>query len=311
MTEKKTAPALRQSKERTNTGQLSGLIPIILSLCCVPPPPCYAGDTTSTITLRQAIDPDYYNAHIWDDGKAEVARYRATRVIYGKPRLHEVTMITVSEDFDTATYTKAEPPYGETVVLPVMKLAVIATINTPNYPYHYMTTSFIDRSDPVSPLKLSTSSQEWCGTTSRNFERWTETPRERFQSYWQNEGAGERAVALRPGDLFEEDLPAVLRSLKFKDGLRATFRLASNVTVVRTPPITIVPAVLAVAEENKQWLVRIDTADGRVLRIRFDPARNDVLQSLEHSDGRTLELSAVARTAYWLRGETEAPNSSP
>lgn len=311
MIEEREARASRASNERTPSSFLSAFI-VALALFGVPATtPCYADDTSSTITLRQAINSEYYMTPFWDDGKAEVARYRATRVIYGAQRQHETILITVSEDFDTATYTKAEPPYGETALLPVIKFTIIATIQTPNYPYHFMTTSFIERDDPTTPVKLSTSSQEWCGVTSRVFERWTVASRERFQSYWQTEGAGSRAVALRAGDLFEEDLPVVLRALKFADGLHASFRLASNVTVARTPPITISPAVIRVAVEDELWQVRINAADGRAIRLAFDPTRNDVLQSMEHSDGRALELSEVSRKAYWLRDDANPLNPQP
>ena len=83
---------------------------------------------------------------LWDDGLAEVAEYRGARVIYGAARPHRAVLIVVKEDFGDDLQVKADRFEGRQLTT-VLKLNWQASIPTPNYDYHYLTSVFVRRAD--------------------------------------------------------------------------------------------------------------------------------------------------------------------
>jgi len=116
------------------------LFPAVLALLAA------AGANAQRVALSDAIYNGWATDPVWDDGNAEVAEYRGERIVYGEVRPHTYRLITVKEDFNTEYYAKADWPYGQKPILTVIKQNQTATIETPNYPYHYMTSVFFDRS---------------------------------------------------------------------------------------------------------------------------------------------------------------------
>src|SRR5215471_2564717 len=119
---------------------------------------------TTTASSSWATNP------LWDDGKAEVARYQATRIVYAKPRSFESFYITVKEDFSPRFLVKTDQASAANI--PVLKLNVISTIPTEYYEYRYLTSVFVKRNNPMDLLKLTNGSQEWCGNTFKEFKNW-------------------------------------------------------------------------------------------------------------------------------------------
>lgn len=252
------------------------------------------------VELPALLDTQFANSDFWDDGKAEVAHYSASRIIYGKARPHTATLITVSEDFTTEFYVKADWPYGQKPILPVIKQSLIARIETENYPYNFMTSAFFPRENVADAVKLAVVSTEWCGITHKEFQLWRDKPTMLFSSYWDGEGTGSREL---PGDLadyFEEELFLVLRALPFEDGLNASFWLYPNQTTIRAPEPKPVLANLSVSEGNDGWTVVVQANDNREISFWFDHEFPHVLQEYRHSDGRSMELESVERDAYWI-----------
>jgi len=98
----------------------------------------------------------------WDQGRAEIARYQARRVIYSRPQAYELIRIAVKERFDPAQGVKGEAPGS----LDVIK--TIAVHDTPThraYRYRQQLVVQVPRLDPRQVLAASMSSQEWCGST--------------------------------------------------------------------------------------------------------------------------------------------------
>ena len=102
-----------------------------------------------------ASDTSFGSHELWNDGRAEVAIYDAKKRIYGKLWNHEMVMITVKEDFNTAYYTKADYPYEGKDLLPVLKLNIFTKIQTQNYPYHYLVSVFVKKADVTYPVKMT------------------------------------------------------------------------------------------------------------------------------------------------------------
>jgi hypothetical protein len=241
---------------------------------------------------------------VWRDGKAEVAHYAATRTVYGKPRAHEAVLITVGEDLDTATYTKADPPYRTKTLIAALKLNVIATIPTENYPYHYMTSVFVEQADPTRLLKLAQSSQEWCGTTFKEVTGFASRPALRYHSYWGGQGDGEHELPLPAGTLLEDQLPVSLRALPFAAGFRRPVRLVRSLADTKANPPVVLDAVLAVEGPEaapvvgRAWKVTV-SGKGASLAYWMGEAAPHVLARFDGGDGRTLELKSVSRRTYW------------
>lgn len=249
--------------------------------------------------LDTLLNRDYAATSFWDDGKAEVAVYDAERVVYGEPRKHTVRLITVYEDFNKEYYVKADWPYGEKPLLPVLKQNMNATIQTDTYPYHYMTTVFSERGHFGRTVKVAISSQEWCGTTYKEFQFWRDQPREVYHSYWDGEGSGVRDLPPNPNAFLEEELFLVLRGLPFREGLKVSFELYQGETTNKAPVPKSEPAELVVSEAEDAWAVTVRAQTGRRILYRFAKQYPHYLLSQEHSDGRTLALRSVERSAYW------------
>lgn len=100
---------------------------------------------------------------IWDDGLGEISYYRAKKPIYGKQREYIRVHMLNREWFSPSAGTKTENPDAPDRT-PIFKLNIMHEVPTENYNYRYMTTLFSERGS-LRPLKLTSSSQEWCGIT--------------------------------------------------------------------------------------------------------------------------------------------------
>ncbi len=250
--------------------------------------------------LDDKVNRDFAESDFWDDGKAEVAVYDANRIIYGNNRPHTTRLITVSEDFNKEYYVKADWPYGQKPLLTVLKQNMNATIQTPNYPYHFMRSYFIDRFDFGTPVKMSISSQEWCGTTYKEFHLWKDQPDISYHSYWDGQGTGEFKIPSDENYHFEEELYLLLRGLKFEDSLVVRFFLAENQISSKASEPEYSLSFAEVKEQSSSWQVTVESKDGRELKYEFSKTYPHVLLSFEHSDGRSMELKNVERWAYWV-----------
>lgn len=97
----------------------------------------------------------------WYDGQAEITSYNLEQARYGELRNGTAALIFVTEDFLPDIQVKADNQ-NETNIS-VLKLNATKKFTTGIYPYSVMTSTF----DPVAlehhALKVSQSTQEWCG----------------------------------------------------------------------------------------------------------------------------------------------------
>ena len=119
--------------------------------------------------LELPLDDLFGQNRLWDDGKAEVAKYEATRMIYGQAREYELTSILVSEPLLADQLVKADYPYDGKDVVPAFKSHTVEVIPTQNYDYHFATSFFFSRDDLGTPMKAAYAGFEWCGTTFKEF----------------------------------------------------------------------------------------------------------------------------------------------
>ncbi|MDA8693496.1 hypothetical protein N9L92_05475 [Saprospiraceae bacterium] len=122
----------------------------------------------------------------WYDGTAELTRYELKQSRYGEVHTGDAVLIFVTEEFRTDKQVKYEGGDRKNVV-PILKLNLTKKFITGVYPYSLMTSIFtpIDVNDKT--IKISTSSQEWCGHTFGQLNREGDGYRSRLFSYFQSE----------------------------------------------------------------------------------------------------------------------------
>ncbi|MBO0358908.1 hypothetical protein J0X19_13200 [Hymenobacter sp. BT186] len=260
--------------------------------------------------LAPEFNPQWAMDTLWEDGLAEVAVYNAERVIYDEVRQFEYVQLTVKEEFNQQYKVKTDD-YQRPDLFPVMKVNQFCRIPTDQYPYHFLTSLFFRRENPVGLYKLTTSSQEWCGNTFKAFQDDGLQYMQTYNSYWDGQGVGRRR--LRRDVLFEDALPYTLRSLRFDTlptfkaaicELQQTSKAGSPVYYnaeiqVREAPAPDTP--------EPAWLVRVQLEPKKVSTYWFARKYPNVLLRQDTWDGRKLTLKKVSRYAYWTH---PAPDST-
>ena len=141
----------------------------------------------------------------WSQGKAEITSYQLTQSRYGE--IHEGTAVNifVSEDFLPGKQVKADSKNDKNI--PVLKLNSTKKFVTGMYPYSLMTSTFSPINTSKNAVKISFSSQEWCGNTFVQLNN-----REQFEidfhSYFERNA--DRKLAIKKAVL-ENDLWNTLR----------------------------------------------------------------------------------------------------
>jgi hypothetical protein len=103
-----------------------------------------------------------FNAY-WYQGKAEITSYELTQARYGEIHQGTAVHIFVTEDFLPEKQVKADSKNAKNV--PVLKLNSTKKFVTGMYPYSLMTSTFSPIDLNQQAIKVSFSSQEWCGNT--------------------------------------------------------------------------------------------------------------------------------------------------
>jgi hypothetical protein len=256
---------------------------------------------TSSV-LSQNFNKEWANNKLWYDGLAEVVTYNAQRVVYKKQRDFEYTYITVAEDFNKEFDVKTDD-YKRKDLFKVMKLNAFANIITENYPYHYLTSMFFYFDKPWAMDKMSSSSQEWCGNTFKEYLNKGNDYFMHYHSYFDGEGDGEKKIS--NDVLFEDQLIYTLRSLNFKAGLNFDAKVLESQISNKVGKLKIYDAKLMVEEGNKDipekptWKVTVNLAPNKTNVYYFEKAYPNLLLKQNSWDGFNLTLKKTSRYAYW------------
>lgn len=116
-------------------------------------------DTSQYDSPPQKSEKEKY----WYDGNAEITSYKLQQARYGEIHEGQAVMIFVTEPFSESTMSKADNTSSSNV--PVLKLNYTKKFYTGLYPYSMMNSTFFPFSNSLHSLKVSSSSQEWCGHT--------------------------------------------------------------------------------------------------------------------------------------------------
>jgi len=237
-----------------------------------------------------------------------VAIYQAERMVYGKTRFYDYIYILVKETFNEEYQVKTDD-YSRNDLFDVMKINKFARIKTEKYPYHYLSSLFLNRKDPVHLYKFTNSSQEWCGNTFKHFSQKNNQYEYDYDSYWDGEGRG--STTLPPGVLFEDQLSYTLRSLKFKIGASFDCRIVeSQITNKATTP-EIYDATIAVHKNEKKleglesydpeniWEIQVILDNEKTNFYWISETYPNVMLKMTAWDGRELLLKQIYRDTYW------------
>ena len=118
--------------------------------------------SNSNKVITTTLEKEKFNKY-WSQGKAEITSYTLTQARYGE--IHEGTAVNifVTENFLPKKQVKAD--YQNEKNVPILKLNSTKKFITGIYPYSIMTSTFSPVDLNKKAIKISFSSQEWCGNT--------------------------------------------------------------------------------------------------------------------------------------------------
>lgn len=172
---------------RTTLTALCLLLPALWLTGCAPeaaeaPPPARPA------TLATSM-PDPFGDY-WYQGEAELTSYTLEQARYGEVHRGEAVLIFVTEDFSRRKQVKLDDPAAGDDAVKVMKLNLTKKFTTGIYPYSMMTSVFtpVYREQDGPTLKVTTTSQEWCGHTFTQVNRQDAAYDVHLYSYFEREG---------------------------------------------------------------------------------------------------------------------------
>ncbi len=156
---------------------MSGRFLTVFFMCALVSPLCLSAETEQF-------------RNYWYSGKAEITSYDLEQARYGENHTGHAVLIFVTEDFSLSKQVKLDNPgrAGKDAVK-VLKLNFIRKFNTGIYRYSTMSSVFtpVSGSDPRS-LKVTLSSQEWCGHVFTQLNLKGGNYRGKSFSYFEGEG---------------------------------------------------------------------------------------------------------------------------
>lgn len=154
--------------------------------------PCVPLDKTGSIVpdKKNAYTPSAEWKQYWYDGKAELTSYTLKQSRYGEIHDGNVVNIFVTEDFSKVKQVKLDDPENAgSDRLPVLKLNQSFKFITGIYPYSLMLSAFspVDINQYPHPVKITASSQEWCGTSFFQLNNRNKQYQVELRSYFEKE----------------------------------------------------------------------------------------------------------------------------
>jgi hypothetical protein len=126
-------------------------------------------------------------ADYWYPNGAEISRFELMQARYGEIHAGDAVLIFVTDNMNPDRQVKAERP--EASAIPILKLNAVRKFYTGIYPYSMMTSTFapVDAAAPPLPLKVSSSTQEWCGHVYTQLNLRNGRYRVEIHSYFESE----------------------------------------------------------------------------------------------------------------------------
>jgi len=280
---------------------------------------------TATLTAASAYSadrlqfgtttPDQFREYWYSQG-AEISRYALQQARYGEIHDGDAVLVFVTEPMNPAIQLKADQPDPQNI--PVLKLNAVRKFFTGIYPYSIMTSVFapLDTRAYPLPLKISSSTQEWCGHVYTQMNLRDHAYRVQMRSYFEKDG--DQAFTLQ-NDVPEDAIWTMIRIApqKLPQGTFSMIPGTVYARLVHRPlkPQKAVAALKMIEGQSLEGnaLVRYEInfpAEQRTLRIDFEKAFPHRIQKWEDSypglsgKGTTVLTTSATRThtlmdAYW------------
>ena len=150
-------------------------------------------NTSPNESFEQTTQPEQFGNY-WYAGKAELNHFDLTQIRYGEKRKGDAVLIYVTEDFLPEKQVKKE--FGDEKGISVLKLNYMKKFITGIYDYSIMTSIFtpIEFRKYPQTLKLTFSSQDWCGQSFAQMNLRNGKLNYEQRSYFQAEGDIDEAL---------------------------------------------------------------------------------------------------------------------
>jgi len=124
----------------------------------------------------------------WYNHGAEISRFSLEQMRYGEIHQGDAVLVFVTEKMNPETQIKADHPGEQNIA--ILKLNAVRKFFTGIYPYSILTSIFapVDVQKYPLPLKVSSSTQEWCGHVYTQMNLAENEYRVKLHSYFENEG---------------------------------------------------------------------------------------------------------------------------
>jgi hypothetical protein len=256
----------------------------------------------------------------WGDGQAELSGYDLTFPRYGHLRRGVAATIFVTEMFSNSLRVKADPgKHAPADQFPAMKLNLVEDFQTGIYDYNVMTSSFIALA-PVNgrpagaPVKISFSSQEWCGQTYQQMLFDAHSIRSASHSYFDGEADQQGELSYPEDGLSEDQLLLWARGQTaphLAPGEQRTVQLLTSLETARLGHVPLAWNRATVSRSNGQkqimvpagafkveeWSVNVPGGVRRNYYVEAAPPHRIV--RWEASTGERADLLASRRMKYW------------
>ena len=261
------------------------------------------------VTLAFPSAASRFRQH-WSDGKAELSGYELVQPRYGEQRRGTAVLVFVTEPYSRSRHVKVDRyDSGNPDHLVALKLNHVRKFQTGIYDYSVMTSVFVDPAADFAPLKVTFTSQEWCGHVFED-ARFGPQSMVDVRSYFEGETqatvlpAGvesEDALFIRLRSLGAEALARETRTVKLL-GSALQRRLKHQPTAAFESTLGWSPTTTTVETRSgpvKGHSVAYTRQDGSscVVHVEVDYPRRILGWSC--SDGESARLLDTTRLPYW------------
>ncbi len=246
----------------------------------------------------------------WYSLGAEISRFSLEQVRYGEIHKGDAVLVFVTEEFNLAIQIKADKSRPDNV--PVLKLNFVRKFFTGIYPYSILTSVFspVDVRNYPLPMKISSSTQEWCGHAYTQLNLNDDRYRVRMHSYFEKEGDQDfRLKSYVPEDAIWNMIRIAPDTLPLREFLlipgTVYARLAHRQLAPRKAVATLKKIAGKSLENNPLVLYEIDIpAEQRTLRIVFEEKFPYRIQKWEESYRSMAAMGGKLMTTRAVRSHT-------
>lgn len=252
----------------------------VLAICAILILSCNKANSVEKTT---SITQEFKN--YWYSGNAELTSYDLKQVRYGEVHKGEAVLIFVTEDFWEDKQVKYEFGEKSKNVVPILKLNFDRKFNTGVYPYSILTSVFTPINE-AKTLKITSSSQEWCGHTFLQLNLKDDSYETQLFSYFQAEG----------------DKKSKIKSVLLEDEIWTKIRLNPNslpIGELEIIPGTTFSRLKHQTLKPKKAIAKLnENQNTKTYEINY----NDVKRSLKITFGKTFPFEILSWEESHLSG---------